>query len=111
MDHYILCFALTTGPHRRIVLEVAHSNETAPNSTAIGQASQPPMQPPGALGTLTTRTSRQLPRYRQERGNGRSTQMARGTTSAVAEHDTKQPKAAAHRRHAGPYGASFDGTD
>ena len=37
--------------------------------------------------------------------------MARGTTSAVAEHDTKQPKAAAHRRHAGPYGASFDGTD
>ncbi len=36
--------------------------------------------------------------------------MARGTTSTVAEHETK-PKATAHRRHAGPYGASFDGTD
>jgi ribonucleoside-diphosphate reductase alpha chain len=36
--------------------------------------------------------------------------MARGTTSAVAEQASK-PKAATHRRHAGPYGASFDGTD
>ncbi len=53
--------------------------------------------------------------------------MARATTSGVAEHDTKQPKSeataksgagtataarqATPRRHAGPYGASFDGTD
>jgi hypothetical protein len=42
--------------------------------------------------------------------------MARGTTSTVAEHDTKQPKVTGARpapthRHAGPYGASFDGTD
>ncbi len=48
--------------------------------------------------------------------------MARGTTSGVAEHETKQPKTetagkattarpAPVRRHVGPYGASFDGTD
>jgi ribonucleoside-diphosphate reductase alpha chain len=37
--------------------------------------------------------------------------MARGTTSSVAEHETKQPKGTTTRRHAGPYGASFDGTD
>src|SRR6476619_5895369 len=37
--------------------------------------------------------------------------MARGTSSSVAEHDTKPTKATTTRRHAGPYGASFDGTD
>ena len=36
--------------------------------------------------------------------------MARGTSAApVAEQETRA-KATAHRRHAGPYGASFDGT-
>ncbi len=105
---------LTTAPHRRIVLGVAHTTEQPrpprhrPGPPIPEAAPRSPRNPDDTeIAAATAKQARNAQTAATEREEH---PMARGTTSTVAEHESK-PKATAHRRHAGPYGASFDGTD
>ncbi len=88
---HLVVLALTTATHRRIVLEVTRPTETPKPRPAIGT-----IRRPGARHAGASEQRRQRKRGSYRAGmDTEEHQMARATTSGVAEHDTKQPKSEA----------------
>ena len=104
---HLVVLALTTASHRRIVQgSLAHRDTRNPAPPSADPPTRGLAQEPSA--TRTTRRTRQLPR---RDGRRRSTRWPEPRPAASPSTTRSSPRQRPPADHAGPYGASFDGTD